>query len=103
MDRPTFGVAGIGEHRKREDGADVLSGALITAPANELLAAVHNEKLRMPAVLREQDHAARLNGSPEEALKALEPYPSDGMERWQVTRRLCANKTPDDEGGRFRG
>lgn len=43
------------------------------------MAEVHNEKLRMPAVLREEDHAAWLTGSPEQAMQALEPYPSDSM------------------------
>ena len=96
-DRPIFGVAGLWEHRQTEDGAQALSCALITLPANALLAEVHNEKRRMPAVLREQDHAAWLEGSPEEALGALAPYPSEGMEAWQVSRRLYAQASPDDE------
>lgn len=96
--RPIFGVAGIWERKRGEDGAEGLSCALITTPANELMAEVHNEKLRMPAVLREEDHAAWLVGSPEQAMQALKPYPSDGMEAWQVSRRLYANKAPDDEG-----
>lgn len=50
----------------------------------------------MPAVLREKDHAVWLTGRPEQALRALEPYSSGGMEAWQVSRRLYANKTPDD-------
>ncbi|HZT03838.1 MAG TPA: SOS response-associated peptidase [Steroidobacteraceae bacterium] len=97
-DRPLFGVAGIWERKRSEDGAESLSCALITTPANELLAEVHNEKLRMPAVLREEEHAAWLTGSPEEAMQALQPYPSDGMEAWQVSRRLYAVKAPNDEG-----
>ncbi len=96
--RPIFGVAGLWDHRKVEDGTEALSCALITMPANEIMAEVHNEKLRMPAVLREEAHAAWLTGSPDEALQALEQYPSEGMEAWQVSRRLYANKTPDDEG-----
>lgn len=97
-DRTIFGVAGIWERKRGEDGAEGLSCALITTPANGLMAEVHNEKLRMPAVLREEDHAARLTGSPEQAIQALEPYPSDSMEAWRVSRRLYANKAPDDEG-----
>lgn len=46
-------------------------------------------------MLREEDHATWLTGSREQALQVLEPYPSDGMEAWQVSR-LYANKTPDD-------
>jgi putative SOS response-associated peptidase YedK len=50
----------------------------------------------MPAVLREADHEAWLNGNPAEARAFLTPYPSDGMVAWQVGRRLYANKTPND-------
>ena len=52
--RPIFGVAGICE-RKRGRGAEGLSCALITTPANGLMAEVHNEKLRMPAVTSAPD------------------------------------------------
>jgi putative SOS response-associated peptidase YedK len=97
-DRPIFGAAGIWERKRGEDGAEGLSCALITTPANELMAEVHNEKLRMPALLREEDHAAWLTGSPEQAMQALKPYPSDDMVVWQVSRRLYANKAPDGEG-----
>lgn len=97
-DRLLFGAAGIWERRKTEDGSDMLSAALITMPANDLMREVHNEKLRMPAVLLEEHHAARLRGSLEEARAALVEYPSADMVAWQVSRRLYANKTPDDEG-----
>jgi putative SOS response-associated peptidase YedK len=96
-DREIFGVAGIWERRKAEDGAESMSAALIAVPANELMAEIHNEKKRMPAVLLEAHHAAWLRGSPEEARAALVEYPSADMVAWQVSRRLYANKTPDDE------
>jgi putative SOS response-associated peptidase YedK len=80
----------------KADGTEVLSCALITTPANELMAQIHNEKLRMPAVLREEDHDAWLRGSVAEAKSVLTPYPSDIMVTWQVSRRLYANKGPND-------
>ncbi len=95
-DRPIFGVAGIWERRRAEDGAEVLSCALITTPPNRLLAEVHNEKPRMPAVLREEDHSAWLTGQPAEALAALRPYEAEGMRAWQVGRGLYARSTSDD-------
>lgn len=95
-DRPIFGVAGIWERARRADGSEVHSCSLITTPPNALLAEIHNEKQRMPAVLREENHEAWLTGSHEEAKAALEPYPSDLMDAWQVSRRLYANKTPND-------
>lgn len=95
-DRPVFGVAGLWDRRRQADGTDVLSCALITLPANRLMAEIHNEKQRMPAVLREEDHEAWLKGSPLEAKAALAPYPSDTMVAWQVSRRLYAVRSPND-------
>lgn len=95
-DRPIFGVAGLWDRKRRDDGTEILSCTLITVPPNELMAQIHNEKQRMPAVLREEVHGAWLNGSPAEARAVLTPYPSDTMVAWQVGRRLYANKTPDD-------
>lgn len=66
-DREVFGVAGLRERSKREDGTELHSCTLITIPPNELMAQVHNEELRIPAVLREEDHEAWLNGTPAEA------------------------------------
>ena len=97
-DRPVFGVAGLWDRKKREDGSEILSCTLITILPNALLAEIHNEKQRMPAVLRESDHEAWLNGSPDEAKAVLaEPHPSDTMGAWQVSRKLYQNKTPNDE------
>lgn len=95
-DREIFGVAGLWERAQDKQGNQIHSCTLITIPPNELLASVHNEKQRMPAVLREADHEAWLNGNATEAKAALTPYPSDLMVAWQVGRRLYANKTPDD-------
>jgi putative SOS response-associated peptidase YedK len=97
-DRPVFGIAGLWDRKKLPDGNEILSCTLITVPPNALLAEIHNEKQRMPAVLREADHDAWLNGSAEEAKAVLATsHPSDAMVAWQVSRRLYANKTPDDE------
>lgn len=69
---------------------------MITTPANKLLTEVHNEKLRMPSVLLEENHAACLCQSTEEALQAFSPYPSEPITDWQVSRRLYTNRTPND-------
>jgi putative SOS response-associated peptidase YedK len=95
-DREIFGVAGLWDRSVKPDGTEVLSCTLITTPANELMAQIHNEKLRMPAVLREEDHEAWLRGSAADAKAVLIPYPSDLMVTWQVSRRLYANKGPND-------
>lgn len=95
-DREIFGVAGLWERARAADGTESFSCTLVTIPPNELLASVHNEKQRMPAVLREEDHDAWLKGTSAEAKATLTPYPSDVMVAWQVSRRLYAVKTPDD-------
>jgi putative SOS response-associated peptidase YedK len=97
-DRPIFGVAGIWDRRRQADGSEALSCALITVPPNRLMAEIHNEKQRMPALLREEHHEAWLRGDPQEAKAALAPYPSDTMVAWQVSRRLYAARAPNDAG-----
>jgi putative SOS response-associated peptidase YedK len=97
-DRPVFGVAGLWDRRRQTDGTEVLSCALITVPPNSLMAEIHNEKQRMPAVLREEHQDAWLHGTPGEARAALVPHPSDTMVAWQVSRRLYAVQTPNDAG-----
>ena len=95
-DRAVFGVAGLWDRRRQADGSEMLSCALITLPPNSLMAQIHNEKQRMPALLREEDHEAWLRGSPQEAKASLRSYPSETMVAWQVSRRLYAVKTPND-------
>ncbi len=95
-DRPIFGVAGIWDRRRQADGSEVLSCALITVPPNPLMAEIHNEKQRMPALLREEHHEAWLRGDQQEAKASLAPYPSDTMVAWQVSRRLYAAGAPND-------
>jgi putative SOS response-associated peptidase YedK len=95
-DREVFGVAGIWDRSVKEDGTEVRSCALITIPPNSLLAEVHNEKLRMPAVLREEDHDAWLQGPPAEARAVLRAYPDEQMVAWQVARRVNSPKAPND-------
>jgi putative SOS response-associated peptidase YedK len=82
----------------RDDGTELHSCALITIPPNTLLAQVHNEKLRMPAVLREADHEAWLMGTQEQARTVLQPYPDVGMTAWQVDRRVNSPRSPDNAG-----
>jgi putative SOS response-associated peptidase YedK len=99
VDRPLFGVAGLWGPRKSADGTVTFSCTLILTPPNHLMARIHNEKLAMPTVLHEQDHETWLTGSQADARAVLNNlYPSDLMVAWQMSRRLYANKTPDDAG-----
>lgn len=87
-DRQVFGVAGLWERSRRSDGAQLLSCTLITVPANELLAQVHNGKPRMPAILAEGAYDDWLSGAPPQARALLEPYPAEFMRAWRVSRRV---------------
>jgi putative SOS response-associated peptidase YedK len=87
-DREVFGVAGLWERSRRADGSQVFSCTLITLPANPLLAQIHNEKQRMPAVLAAQDEDAWLSASASDARAALKPYPEEYMVGYRVSRRV---------------
>jgi putative SOS response-associated peptidase YedK len=95
-DREVFGVAGLWDRSRRNDGAWIQSCVLITVPANRLLAGIHNEKQRMPAILAEEDHEAWLFGAKPEARAALKPYADDLTVGWKVSRRVNNPRLPND-------
>ena len=86
--REPFGFAGLWEHWKSPEGADVLSCTIVTTEANELLKAVHD---RMPVILTRDAEAAWLEPKtqdPETLLPLLRQYPSDEMEFYPVSREV---------------
>lgn len=95
-DREVFGVAGLWDRSRRADGSHVFSCTLVTLPANRLLAQVHNDKQRMPAVLAAEDHDAWLHGDAAAARATLKPYPDELMVAWRVSRRVNSPKLPND-------
>jgi putative SOS response-associated peptidase YedK len=95
-DREVFGVAGLWDRSRREDGSYVFSCTLITVPANPLLAEVHNARQRMPAILTTTGHDAWLHGAAQDARAALKPYPDGDMTAWRVSRRVNNPKLPND-------
>jgi putative SOS response-associated peptidase YedK len=95
-EREVFGVAGLWERSRRADGAVVHSCTLITVPANELLAEVHNGKPRMPAILAAEDEEAWLHGSLSAARAALKPYASAQMMAHRVSARVNNPRLPND-------
>jgi len=94
-DQPVFGFAGLWDRSFAEDGKAIESCALVTMPANELLAEIHNAKQRMPAILQQADIEAYLAGSAQDARGALKPYPPDLMAAWKVSKRV--NKPADND------
>jgi putative SOS response-associated peptidase YedK len=95
-DREVFGVAGLWDRSRRADGSWIHSCVLITVPANRLLATIHNEKQRMPAILAASAHAAWLGGESGAARTLLAPYPEELMVGWQVSRRVNNPRLPND-------
>jgi putative SOS response-associated peptidase YedK len=96
-DREVFAVAGLWDRSRRSDGSHLFSCTLITVPANPLLAAVHNAKQRMPAVLAEADYDAWLGSCAVAAKQTLRPYPAELMAAYQVGRQVNSPKLPNDE------
>ncbi|HTT02030.1 MAG TPA: SOS response-associated peptidase [Steroidobacteraceae bacterium] len=95
VERDVFGFAGLWERSIAADGRVVESCALITVPANELMASVHNEKQRMPAILHVEDHAQWLRGTATQARAALRPYDSELMVAHRVSRRVNSPQNDD--------
>ena len=50
-DDEVFSITALWDRSRTQSGEDVLSCAIITMPANELLADIHNVKQRMPLIL----------------------------------------------------
>jgi putative SOS response-associated peptidase YedK len=94
-DREIFGFAGLWERSKGPDGW-LESCTIITLPANRLLSEIHNGGLRMPAILREEDHEKWLSGSLDEARGVLAPYPDARMVAWPVSSRVNTAKVDDE-------
>lgn len=97
-EREVFGVAGLWERSRRADGSYVFSCTLITVPANRLLAAVHNHRQRMPAILAESAYETWLSGTAQQARDALQPYADDSMVAWRVSRRVNDPRGDNDAG-----
>lgn len=96
-DQPVFGFAGLWDRSVKPDGRAVESCAIITLPASKLLAAIHNAKQRMPAILRTEDRDPWLAGSPAEAKGALAQYPDELLHAYRVSTRVNSPKNNDAE------
>lgn len=90
-DQRSFAIAGIWESSKPDAGDAIESVAMITVPANEVLAEIHNSgshARRMPAILAAEDREAWLTGTPEEAYAVLRQYADEHTVAWPVSTRV---------------
>jgi putative SOS response-associated peptidase YedK len=78
--RPPFAIAGLWRGFQAglpEDTANLLTHTIITTTANEIVKPVHPD--RMPVILDPKDYEAWLQGTVDEALSLLKPYPAEKM------------------------
>lgn len=88
----TFNFCGIYAHYySAETKETIRSFAIVTTNANEMMAEIHNKKLRMPLILAEDQIDAWLNpnATREEIEKLMVPYPSDLMKGYEVSQDLA--------------
>jgi putative SOS response-associated peptidase YedK len=98
-DQALFGLAGLWDASRGEDGTVVESCTIITMPANALMAQIHNApgKQRMPAILSASGVDTWLNGSPADAHALLQAYPAELMVAWPVSVRVNSPKNNDPQ------
>jgi putative SOS response-associated peptidase YedK len=82
-----------------ETGEIVYSFSVITTPANELCAKIHNKKLRMPFIVGEENVNAWLDlTTPKEAIQAMmKPYDDNLMDAHTVQKPLKNNPNAPDK------
>ena len=83
-----FAFAGLWEVWLSPDGSEVPTCTIITVPANETVAQVHD---RMPAILRPEDYQAWLDPAERrhrELQPLLRPYPAEAMRGYPVSPRV---------------
>lgn len=88
-DRRPMAFAGLWEVSHTEGGERVESCTIVTAPANGLMAEIHNTRKRMPVVLEgrpEQD--IWLSGTKEEALVVAEPLADGLLDAHPISTRI---------------
>jgi putative SOS response-associated peptidase YedK len=92
-----FAFAGLWESWKAPDGSSLLSCAIITTSANELMKPIHD---RMPVILPPERQSVWLDPAEQDAsllTSLLAPFDSSRMEAYPVSTRVNspANDAPD--------
>jgi len=79
VNRTVFGVAALWERSVSEEDDVVESCALLTVPANALLAEIDRSSDQMPAILRREDYDTWLGARVADARELLATYPHSRM------------------------
>ena len=89
-DGAPFAFAGLWEPKTI---ADRDTFTIITCPANEAVAPIHD---RMPLMLAPEDWATWL-GTPDQRKALLKPFPADDIEMWRVSKAVGSPKNDGPE------
>jgi putative SOS response-associated peptidase YedK len=90
-DGAPFGIAGLWENWKTPSGEWMRTFAVVTVPANALLARLHD---RMPAILDPQDYERWLSEE-ENPRDVLRPFPVERMRIWPISERVNSVRNDD--------
>lgn len=93
--RSVFGIAAVWDRSEGDDDHVIESCAIVTLPANSLLAGIDNVERRMPAILRRKHYNTWLTATPAQARGVLAPYPAKWMEARAVSPRINSLKHND--------
>ena len=94
-DGSSFGLAALWENWKHpESGLYMRTFCILTCPANELIAAIHD---RMPVILPPSAYERWLSPMESDPHDLLLPYPAGLMTMWPISSRINSpkNDTPD--------
>lgn len=94
---PLFAFAGLCDHGTAPDGSPIKTCSIVTCPANDCVAPVHN---RMPVILSRENEDSWLSGEPldREALRSIFlPCLPDRMAVHPVSSRVNSPDAVDDE------
>jgi putative SOS response-associated peptidase YedK len=93
-DEAPFAFAGLWERWRQPDGQILRSCAIVTCPANPLVAEIHD---RMPVILAEADHARWLDAAAGDGRALLRPCPAEWLEAIPVSPRVNSPANDDPE------
>jgi len=94
-DDSPFAMAGIWDVWKNSEGETIKSFSIITTEANELMQDIHH---RMPVILNPEDERKWISKiAVNDALKLLNPYPSELMKYFEVSKLVNSpnNDSPE--------
>ncbi|MFN8309387.1 MAG: SOS response-associated peptidase [Chitinophagales bacterium] len=93
-DRPFF-FGGIYRTRIDKETGEVHQGfSMITVPANEIMAVIHNLKQRMPLILTDEQAVRWLQSelTTNQIAAMLQPYPSKNMRAYTISKLITSRK-----------